>query len=67
MVSILSGTIFLSSTRSILGPLIFLIYVDDLSGNLSSNPKLFAGNTSLFLTVHDINQSGLNLTAHSQV
>ena len=27
---------------SILGPLFFLIYINDLSDNLSSNPKLFA-------------------------
>ena len=45
---------------SILGPL-FLIYIKDLSDNLSSNPKLFADDTSLFSAVHDINQSGINL------
>ena len=31
-----------------LGPLLFLIYVNDLSENLVSNPKLFADDTSLF-------------------
>ena len=34
---------------SILGPLFFLIYINDLSDNLSSNPNLFADDTSLFL------------------
>ena len=29
--------------------------------NLSSNPKLFPYETSLFSVVHDINQSGINL------
>ena len=33
---------------SILGPLLFLIYINDLAENLSSNRKLFADGTSLF-------------------
>ena len=36
---------------SILGPLFFLIYVNDLSDGLTSNPKLFAYDTSLFSVV----------------
>ena len=38
---------------SILGPLLFLIYISDLSTGLSSNPKLLADDTSLFSVVHD--------------
>ena len=43
------------------GTLLFLIYINDLSDNLSSNPKLFADDTSHFSILHDINQSGINL------
>ena len=46
---------------SILGPLLSLIYISDLSDNLSSNHNLFADETSLFSVMHDINQSGINL------
>ena len=42
---------------SILSPLLLLIYINDLSDNLSSNVKLFADDTSLFSVIHDINIS----------
>ena len=35
---------------SILGPLLFLIYINDLFNNLSSNPKVFANDKSLFFS-----------------
>ena len=38
---------------SIVGPLLFLIYINDLSVGLSTNAKLFADNTSLFFVIHD--------------
>ena len=46
---------------SILGPLVFLIYVNDLSDNLTSNAKLFSDNTSLFSVVHDVKTSAKEL------
>ena len=42
---------------SILGPLLFLIYINDLPNELKSNAKLFANGTSLFTIVKDKNES----------
>ena len=42
---------------SILRPLLFFIYINDLSDGLQRNPKLFADDTSLFATVHNIRKA----------
>ena len=49
------------SQGSILGPLLFLIYINDLSDGLQCNPKLFADDTSLFSTVYNITEATNNL------
>ena len=38
---------------SVLGPLFFLMYINDLVDDISSDAKLFADDTSLFSVVHD--------------
>ena len=42
---------------SILGPRLFLVYINDLLNELKSNVKLFADDTSLFTIVKDKNES----------
>ena len=46
---------------SILGSRFFVIFINDLSVNFISNPKLFADDTSLFSVVQDITLSAKNL------
>ena len=39
---------------SVLGPLFFLIYINDLVDNISSEAKLFADDMSLFTVIYDV-------------
>ena len=50
---------------SILGPSFFLIYINDLSNNLITYPKLVADNTSLFSIAHDPNVTANDLNNDS--
>ena len=46
---------------SVLGPLLFLIYINDLQRNVKSNIKFFADDTMLFSIVNDPNISANDL------
>ena len=48
---------------SILGPLFFIIYINDLTDGLLSKAKLFADDTSLFSIVFDSKQSAIELNS----
>ena len=46
---------------SVLGPLLFLIYINDLENGIKSSIKFFADDTSLFSIVKDPNTSAIEL------
>ena len=46
---------------SVLGPLLFLIYINDITNNIKCGIKLFADDTSLFTTVQNVNEADLDL------
>jgi hypothetical protein len=48
---------------SVLGPLLFLVYINDLTNNIISNIKLFADDTSLYIEVDEPDQSA-NILNH---
>ena len=46
---------------SVLGPLLFMISINDLTENLQSNPKFFADDTSLFTIINNPNTTAKQL------
>ena len=52
---------------SILGPLLFLVYINEIADGLPSNAKLFAYDTSLFSVIHDPGTSANELNDLYQI
>ena len=52
---------------SVLGPLLFLVFINDLQKNIQSKIKFFADDTMLFSTVHDPDISASDLNHDLQV
>ena len=46
---------------SILGPLFFLVYINNLTANIMCDIKLFVDDTSLFRTANDPNQAAADM------
>ena len=46
---------------SVLGPLLFLVYINDLENNIKSNVKFFADDTMLYSVVKDPTQTAVDL------
>ena len=51
---------------SVLGPLLFLVYINDLTDNISSEIRLFADNSSLFTRVNGVDQTHAKLVQDLQ-
>ena len=52
---------------SVLGPLFFLTYINDLVGNVSWEAKLFADDKSLFTVVYDVDIPADKLNRHLDI
>ena len=50
-------TLIKCSAGSVLGPLLFLVYINDLTDKISSQTRLFADDSSLFTCVEGVHQT----------
>ena len=46
---------------SVLGPLLFILFINDICESLTSNAYLFADNTKLYKIIEDSNDTGWQL------
>ena len=53
------GYLLVYPLDSVLGPLFFLLYINDLPKNITSDVKLFADDTFLFSVVHNVNRTAI--------
>ena len=51
---------------SVLGPLLFLVYINDLTDNISSEMRLFTDDSSLFTRVNGVDQTHAKLVQDLQ-
>ena len=52
---------FTNVQGSVLGPLLFLLYINDLESGIKSKIKFFADDTMLYSIVHDPDTSAMDL------
>ena len=53
----------IASQRSILGSLLFLMYINDIVLDINSSMRLFAGNTNLYILVENLVQASVPFTS----
>ena len=55
-----------SATRSILGPLLFPIFINDIVDEIQCNIRLFADDTSLYIVVKDAYEAAIKINTDTE-